>query len=137
MNHPVDALGKLRITELIIDGPYAHLELDYLSGACRTSVTYKQGVRDPLRIDHIDEAGIHKQAVEYIIADDYDSIVNFIIAKRHEKPGKTDYSMEQLQAKTTKELEKIARLYKIDTEGKNFQQVCYAIWDAQIDSRNE
>jgi len=68
--------------------------------------------------------------------EDYETIIEYIIKKRGEKPGTTDFSMEQLQAKTTKELEKIARIYQIDTENKNFMQVCYATWDAQIDSRD-
>ena len=136
MNYPVDSLGKLRITEILFYGDYAHLEFNYLSGYCRTSATYKRGVRNPVKIDHFDESGISGPAVEFIMNENSNNIIEYIMAKREEKPGKTDFSMEQLQGMPRKKIEKLARLYNINIEGKNMLQTAYAIFDAQIDSRD-
>ncbi len=136
MNYPVDSLGKLRITEILFDGDYAHLEFNYLSGYCRTSATYKRGLKNPVKIDHFDEFGINAPSVEFIMNENSDTIIEYIMAKREEKPGKTDFSMEQLQAMPVKKIEKLARFYNINTEGKTMQQTAYAIFDAQIDSRD-
>lgn len=135
MNYPVDSLGKLRITDILFDGDFAHVDFNYLSGSCQTSATYKRGVKEPVKIDHLDHTGINASHVEFIMKSDYETIIDYIMHKRDEKPGKTDFSMEQLQGMPAQKLEKLARLYTINTEGKTAQQTAYAIFDAQIDSR--
>lgn len=136
MNYPVDSLGKLRITEILFDSDYAHVEFDYLSGFCRTSATYKRGRKEPSMVEHMDPTGINGAFVEFIMNEEYDTIIDYIMNKRDEKPGKTDFSMEQLLGMKVKKIEKLARLYNLNIEGKTMQQTAYAIFDAQIDSRD-
>lgn len=135
MNYPVDSLGKLRITDILFEGEFAHVEFNYLSGSCQTSATYKRGIKEPVKIDHMDHTGINASHVEFIMNTDYETIIDYIMHKRDEKPGKTDFSMEQLLVLPTKKLEELSRLYKINIEEKSLLQTAYAIFDAQIDSR--
>lgn len=46
---------------------------------------------------------------------------------------KTDYTYEQIQALSTMQLEETARMYKIDTGDKTFNETAAAIFDAQLE----
>ena len=78
MNHPIDALGKLRITYANITQGTCDMELNYLCGMSLTTLIYIRHEKKFRILDHMDFISQNRNAVEILIEENREHLQTYI-----------------------------------------------------------